>query len=179
MLAFDVINQLPAFLRCFSTHLFDSHSGKSVQPGCKQPFPNWTAFHVEAPRHVCMYALPEFSLARHSVVTEGPRYVVYLRWQHRYTAVAVTVSYAAGKEKRNPSELLSRREGCSGEFRDDCFPLSLMSVGEYIAARVLRAFDPPAGCISTRADSQIIYRSLYGKPANHFHNKPPIILVLS
>jgi len=92
-----------------------------------------------------MYALPEFSLARRSVVTEGLRYVVYLRRQHR----GRDRKLCSGK-KKSPSELLSRREGCSGEFRDDCFPLSLMSVGEYMAAGVLRAFDPRAGCISTR-----------------------------
>lgn len=94
-------------------------------------------------------------------------------------AVAVTVSYARGRRRRIRVNYYRGERVAAGEFRDDCFPLSLMSVGEYMAARVLRAFDPRAGCISTRADSQIIYRSLHGKPANHFHNKPPIMPVLS
>jgi len=38
------------------------------------------------PLHVYVaYALPEFSLARRSIVTEGPRNVAYLRRQHRCT----------------------------------------------------------------------------------------------
>lgn len=73
----------------------------AVRPGCEQPFPNWTAFHVEnrSRTYVCVHALPEFSLARHSVVTEGPRYVVctYATANTDTHGAAVTVSYARVK----------------------------------------------------------------------------------
>lgn len=110
IVSFDVINQFSASSRSPPLHLSTRLSFRedTVRPGCEQPFPNWTAFHVESLSHVCVHALPEFSLARHFVVTEGPRYVVYLRRPNTDTHAAVTVSYA---RVRNPpraaSELLS------------------------------------------------------------------------
>lgn len=53
---------------------------------------NWTAFHPSS--QPCIYALPEFSLARNFVVTKRlPRWGVYLNLWHRCTR-AWNVPYA-------------------------------------------------------------------------------------
>lgn len=79
-------------------HLFREDT---VRPGCKQPFPNWTAFRRGGPSFslflplslsvflsLYVYALPEFSLARYSVVTESPRYAAYLYTSNTDTRAA-------------------------------------------------------------------------------------------
>lgn len=84
---------------------------KDTQTQVAQPFPNWTAFHTRSlPLHVCVaYALPEFSLARRSIVTEGPRNVVYLRRQHRCTC-SRDCKLCSGKNL--PRVNYYRGEGC-------------------------------------------------------------------
>lgn len=96
---FDIINQFSVFPRCFPTYLFTSHSGKTVQPGCNQPFPNWTAFHVEAlaiRMRVCFTGIFISAALRRdgrSSIRGVPTPATPIH------AAAVTVSYAKGRRR--------------------------------------------------------------------------------